>query len=84
MTAPIYNTIGHHYRTHRAADRRIVNQIIALMAVPQGSVVCDVGAGAGNYANALADPPGRWCGSGQEMPMNTLSAAGIAFSFGVV
>jgi len=54
------------------------------MAVPQGSVVCDVGAGAGNYANALADPPGRWCGSGQEMPMNTLSAAGIAFSFGVV
>ena len=55
MTAPIYNTIGHHYRAHRAADRRIVNQIIALMAVPRGSVVCDVGAGAGNYANALAD-----------------------------
>lgn len=34
MTAPIYNTIGHQYRTHRASDRRIVNKIIALMAVP--------------------------------------------------
>ena len=29
-------------------------------------------------------PRDRWCGSGQEMPMKTLSAAGNAIYFGVV
>lgn len=57
MTAltPVYNSIGHHYRTHRAADRRIVDRLVDYMDVPPGSLICDVGAGSGNYAHALAE-----------------------------
>jgi len=52
--SPIYDTIGQRYRTHRAADPRIVRMLFDLMSVPPGTPVCDVGAGSGNYANALA------------------------------
>ena len=57
MTAPspLYNTIGHHYRSHRAADPRIVARLVELMGVSADATVCDVGAGSGNYANALAE-----------------------------
>ena len=53
-TPIIYNTIGHGYRGSRAADPRIVEQLLAAMNAPPGAVICDVGAGSGNYANAMA------------------------------
>ncbi|MGE4064776.1 MAG: class I SAM-dependent methyltransferase [Rhodospirillaceae bacterium] len=54
MTAVLYDTIGDKYRTHRAADARIAAALIELMDVAAGSAICDVGAGSGNYANAVA------------------------------
>lgn len=50
----IYDAIGRNYRANRAADPRIVEALVELMGVPPGSTICDVGAGAGNYANAMA------------------------------
>lgn len=50
----IYNQIGHGYRTHRAADPRIAKALIELVGAPRGSIVCDIGAGSGNYASAFA------------------------------
>ena len=50
-----YDEIGHQYRDHRIADERIVQRLIALLELPGASTVADIGAGTGNYANALAD-----------------------------
>jgi SAM-dependent methyltransferase len=50
----LYDEIGQSYATTRAADVRIVERLVALLDLLPGAVVCDVGAGSGNYANALA------------------------------
>lgn len=51
----IYNRIGQSYINTRQPDARIVSALFDLLALPQGSMVADVGAGTGNYTNALAD-----------------------------
>jgi ubiquinone/menaquinone biosynthesis C-methylase UbiE len=51
----IYDTIGATYTRTRRADPRIVETILRLLDVAEGSVVADVGAGTGNYSNALAE-----------------------------
>lgn len=51
----LYDRIGRTYRSTRAADPRITNMLFSLLELSDGSVICDVGAGSGNYSNALAD-----------------------------
>lgn len=51
----IYDKIGNKYNKHRAADKRIVNAIKCLLKLPGESIIADIGAGTGNYSNALAD-----------------------------
>jgi ubiquinone/menaquinone biosynthesis C-methylase UbiE len=51
----LYNTIGQTYIRSRRADPRIVNLLVSLLNLPTGSVVADIGAGTGNYTNALAE-----------------------------
>jgi ubiquinone/menaquinone biosynthesis C-methylase UbiE len=51
----LYDRIGRQYRGTRAADPRITDRIVELLALPAGATLCDVGAGAGNYTNALAE-----------------------------
>jgi len=53
--APLYDRIGLGYRATRGADRRIVDGLLALLALDEGAVACELGAGSGNYANALAE-----------------------------
>jgi ubiquinone/menaquinone biosynthesis C-methylase UbiE len=55
MICPLYDLIGKQYSLHRRADSRIVNAIKDLLNVPEGSTIADIGAGTGNYSNALAD-----------------------------
>jgi SAM-dependent methyltransferase len=52
---PIYDTIGQTYTRFRRADPRIVEALVELLALPAGSRLADVGAGTGNYTNALAE-----------------------------
>jgi len=52
MKNTIYGKIGIRYNEHRTADKRILNAIISLLNLPLES---DIGAGTGNYSNALAD-----------------------------
>lgn len=54
MTA-IYDTIGQTYGSTRRADSRIVSALNQLIDLPSGATICDLGAGSGNYANALAN-----------------------------
>lgn len=49
-----YDQIGVGYSLTRRADARIVKEVIGLLALPIGSRVVDVGAGTGNYSNAVA------------------------------
>lgn len=49
-----YDRIGHGYSRTRRSDPRIVEEITALLSLPVGSRIVDVGAGTGNYSNALA------------------------------
>lgn len=51
----LYDRIGRSYAATRAADPRIVARLAALLDLSGASVICDVGAGSGNYSNALAD-----------------------------
>ena len=51
----IYDTIGRTYSESRRADPRIVAQIVELLDLPRGVRLADIGAGTGNYSNALAD-----------------------------
>ncbi len=55
MNQPVYNTIGKNYNQNRRADPYILNRIIELLDLPAGSNIADIGAGTGNYANALGD-----------------------------
>ena len=51
----LYNSIGKDYNDTRQPDYRIVKQLISLLDLSQGSTIADVGAGTGNYSNAIAD-----------------------------
>lgn len=51
----LYDSIGKSYNNTRQPDFRIVEQLISLLDLPLGSTVADVGAGTGNYSNAIAD-----------------------------
>jgi ubiquinone/menaquinone biosynthesis C-methylase UbiE len=55
----VYNSIGKQYSKTRVPDRRIVNQLIDLLDLPQGCAIADIGAGTGNYSYALANQ-GFW------------------------
>lgn len=50
----VYDIIGQSYSAFRNADARIVAAIHDLLALPARSRVADVGAGTGNYTNALS------------------------------
>lgn len=50
-----YDKIGKAYSTTRAADPRITQQLIDLLALPPKSRIVDIGAGSGNYSIALAN-----------------------------
>jgi ubiquinone/menaquinone biosynthesis C-methylase UbiE len=52
---PLYDRIGEGYVASRAADPRIVGELTRLLDLPAGAAIADVGAGTGNYANALAE-----------------------------
>ncbi|MBU0515046.1 MAG: class I SAM-dependent methyltransferase [Proteobacteria bacterium] len=55
MSEAIYDTIGEEYNSSRQADPSIVRVIHELLDLPPGSAVADIGAGTGNYSNALAN-----------------------------
>lgn len=55
MTDPLYDIIGKGYSVYRRADSRIVEAITNLLNIPECSIIADIGAGTGNYSNALAD-----------------------------
>jgi ubiquinone/menaquinone biosynthesis C-methylase UbiE len=46
--------IACRFTSYRNADIRIVTMLKELLGLPQGSTIIDVGAGTGNYTNALA------------------------------
>jgi ubiquinone/menaquinone biosynthesis C-methylase UbiE len=72
---PVYDSIGRTYRESRRADPRIVSALVRLLELPAGSTVCDVGAGSGNYTNALADAGFRMIAV---EPSETMRAQAIA------
>ncbi len=49
-----YDTIGRGYSSHRKADGRLLSRIEGLLDLRRGAVLADIGAGTGNYSNALA------------------------------
>lgn len=51
----LFDVIGKDYRSPRRADPRIVGRRIERLRLPAGALVADVGAGTGNYSNALAE-----------------------------
>ncbi len=51
----VYDQIGPDYTRTRRSDTRILRKLIELLQLPPGSSIVDVGAGTGNYSNALAD-----------------------------
>ncbi|OUL35889.1 SAM-dependent methyltransferase [Nostoc sp. T09] len=51
---PLYDSIGKQYTKTRVPDPRIVQKIIDLLNLPQGSIIADIGAGTGGYSQALA------------------------------
>ncbi|MDD5397967.1 MAG: methyltransferase domain-containing protein [Dehalococcoidia bacterium] len=51
-----YDCIGENYNRNRVADRRILQTIIDLLDLPASKLIVDIGAGTGNYANALTEP----------------------------
>lgn len=53
MTYASYNTIGKGYDTTRRADPYLTQRIHALLGLPAGSEVLDIGCGTGNYTAAL-------------------------------
>ena len=55
MNEKVYNAIGKNYKVNRTADHRIVESIDELLKLPIGSTITDVGAGTGNYSNAMAN-----------------------------
>lgn len=51
----IYDAIGHDYARTRQSDSRILSMLVEQLQLPPGARIADVGAGTGNYSNALAD-----------------------------
>ncbi len=51
----LYNSIGQGYNYSRKSDRRIVETLINFLDLPPGATIADVGAGTGNYSNAIAE-----------------------------
>ena len=51
----LYNSIGKEYNQTRQPDSRIVDRLIDLLDLPVGKMIADIGAGTGNYSNAIAD-----------------------------
>ncbi len=51
----LYNSIGRGYNRTRQPDKRIVDESIGLLELPAGKTIADIGAGTGNYSNAIAD-----------------------------
>jgi ubiquinone/menaquinone biosynthesis C-methylase UbiE len=49
-----YDIIGRTYNHTRRPDPRIAARLMELLSLPSGSAVADIGAGTGNYTNALA------------------------------
>jgi ubiquinone/menaquinone biosynthesis C-methylase UbiE len=52
---PVYDSIGQSYSKFRVSDSRIVDSLVNLLQLEQGSVIADIGAGTGNYSRAIAD-----------------------------
>ncbi|BAZ19815.1 type 11 methyltransferase [Kalymmatonema gypsitolerans NIES-4073] len=52
---PTYDLIGQKYSRTRVPDYRIVNALIELLSLPEGSAIADVGAGTGGYSRSLAN-----------------------------
>jgi len=50
-----YDQIGLTYNTYRNADPRVVSTLAGSLSLPRGSVIADIGAGTGNYANSFAE-----------------------------
>ena len=55
MNGSIYDIIGDSYNANRTADERILKIVIDLLNLPVGKLIVDIGAGTGNYTNALAN-----------------------------
>ena len=51
----LYDTIGKGYGKTRAPDPRISGKLMAMLDLPPGATVLDVGAGTGKYARVLAE-----------------------------
>jgi ubiquinone/menaquinone biosynthesis C-methylase UbiE len=49
-----YDQIGTTYTSTRAADPRIVARLVSLLSLPVDANIIDIGAGTGNYSQALA------------------------------
>ena len=50
----LYNAIGRGYNSTRQPDERIVDRLLELLDLPLGKTIADIGAGTGNYSNAIA------------------------------
>jgi ubiquinone/menaquinone biosynthesis C-methylase UbiE len=55
MNEATYDVIGEGYNKNRTADKRILKDIVDLLDIPTGKLIADIGAGTGNYTNALAN-----------------------------
>ncbi len=55
MSDATYDIIGESYNENRTADKRILKTITDLLNLPAGKLIVDIGAGTGNYTNALAN-----------------------------
>ena len=55
MNEATYDAIGESYNENRSADKRILKTIADLLNIPTGKLIVDIGAGTGNYTNALAN-----------------------------
>ena len=51
----LYNSIGQEYNRTRQPDKRIVDRLVSLLDLPLGATIADIGAGTGNYSNAIAE-----------------------------
>ncbi len=51
----LYNAIGQGYNQTRKPDARIVDRLLELLDLPVGKTIADIGAGTGNYSNAIGD-----------------------------
>lgn len=53
LATPLYDRIGATYDATRHAEPAIVDELMALLGVPDGARVLDIGCGTGNYTQAL-------------------------------